>query len=145
MSLQHHLVRIGLLILAVAVLLIWLASRTEVMFADGLRYVAQAQAIEQGSWNEAVDRAGVDHPAYPLAIATVHRLSGGNGPIAWQAAAQAASMIVGVLLSSRFTSSLSQLYGTPTAWLACVLTFLVPRPGTCWPTYWPRALSCSSG
>ena len=76
-SLQHHLVRIGLLMSAVAVLLIWLASRTEVMFADGLRYVAQAQEIDQGSWSEAMARA-VDHPAYPLAIAVVHRLSGGK-------------------------------------------------------------------
>ncbi|MGB2612337.1 MAG: glycosyltransferase family 39 protein, partial [Isosphaeraceae bacterium] len=128
MSLQHHLVRIGLLILAVAVLLIWLASRTEVMFADGLRYVAQAQAIEQGSWSEAVARA-VDHPAYPLAIAVVHRLWGGNGPIAWQAAAQAASMIVGVLLVVPLYLFALDLYGTPTAWLACVLTFLVPLTG----------------
>lgn len=127
-SLQHHLVRIGLLILAVAVLLIWLASRTEVMFADGLRYVAQAQAIEQGSWSEAVARA-VDHPAYPLAIAAVHRLWGGNGPIAWQAAAQAASMIVGVLLVVPLYLFALDLYGTPTAWLACVLTFLVPLTG----------------
>ena len=36
-SLQHHLVRIGLLMSAAAALLTWLAAHTEVMFADGLR------------------------------------------------------------------------------------------------------------
>jgi len=126
--LQHHLVRIGLLMSAVAVLLIWLASRTEIMFADGLRYVAQAQAIDQGSWGEAVARA-VDHPAYPLAIAAVHRLAGGNGPIAWQAAAQAAAVIAGVLLVVPLYLYALELYGTQAAWLACSLTFLVPLTG----------------
>ncbi len=128
MSLQHHLVRIGLLMSAAAVLLIWLASRTEVMFADGLRNVAQAQAIDQGSWSAAVARA-VDHPAYPLAIAAVHRLSGGNGPIAWQAAAQAASVLAGVLLVIPLYLFALELYGTSAAWLACLLTFLVPLTG----------------
>ena len=128
MSLQHHLVRIGLLMSAVAVLLIWLASRTEIMFADGLRYVAQAQSIDQGSWSEAVARA-VDHPAYPLAIAATHRLSGGEGPIAWQAAAQAASVLAGVLLVVPLYLFALELYGTQAAWLACVLTFLVPLTG----------------
>ena len=127
-SLQHHLVRIGLLMSAVAVLLIWLASRTEVMFADGLRYVGQAQGIARGSWSEAVARA-VDHPAYPLAIASVHRLWGGNGPIAWQTAAQAASVIAGVLLVVPVYLFALELYGTSTAWLSCLLTFLVPLTG----------------
>jgi Dolichyl-phosphate-mannose-protein mannosyltransferase len=127
-SLQHHLVRIGLLMSAVAVYLTLLASGTEVMFADGLRYVAQAEKIDQGSWSEAVAQA-VDHPAYPLAIAAVHRLSGGNGPIGWQAAAQAASIIAGVLLVAPVYLFALELYGAPTAWLACLLTFLVPLTG----------------
>jgi hypothetical protein len=127
-SLQHHLVRIGLLMSAVAVLLIWLAARTEIMFADGLRYVAQAQAIDQGSWSQAVARA-VDHPAYPLAIAAVHRLSGGDGPIAWQAAAQAAAVIAGVLLVIPLYLFALEMYGAQAAWLACLLTFLVPLTG----------------
>jgi hypothetical protein len=71
----------------------------------------------------------VDHPAYPLAIAAVHRLSGGNGPIAWQAAAQAASVIAGVLLVIPLYLFALELYGTPAAWLACLLTFLVPLTG----------------
>ena len=128
MSLQHHLVRIGLLMAAAAVLLTWLAWGTEVMFADGLRYVAQAQKIDQGSWSEAVAHA-VDHPAYPLGIAVVHRLLGGYGPIAWQAAAQAASIIAGVLLVVPVYLFALELYGSPTAWLACALTFLVPLTG----------------
>jgi hypothetical protein len=113
---------------AVAVLLTWLVSGTEVIFADGLRYVAQAQRIEHGSWHQAVARS-VDHPAYPLAIAAVHRLLGGDGPIGWQFAAQVASLIAGVLLVIPVYLFTLELFGTRTAWLACVLTFLVPQTG----------------
>ena len=128
MSLHHHLVRIGLLMAAVAVLLGWLASGTEVMFADGLRYVAQAQKIDHGSWRDAVARA-VDHPAYPLVIAGAHRLLGGTGPVSWQVAAQAASMLAGVLLVIPVYLFALELYGGSIAWLACLLTFLVPLTG----------------
>ena len=47
MSLKQHLVRITLLMTAALALLTWLAAHTEVMFADGLRYIALAQAIDQ--------------------------------------------------------------------------------------------------
>ncbi len=128
MSLQHHLVRIGMLMSCAAVLLIWLASGTEVMFADGLRYVSQAQAIEQGSWTQALIRAA-DHPVYPLAIAAVHHLAGGHGPAAWQAAAQITSVIAGVLLVIPIYLFALELHGKREAWLACLLTFLVPLTG----------------
>ncbi len=128
MSLQSHLVRIGLLMSAAAILLIWLAAGTEVMFADGLRYVAQAQKIDQGSWSEAMVRAA-DHPAYPLAIAAAHRIAGGTGPIAWQAAAQGASILAGVLLVVPLYLFAFELYGSRAAWLACLLTYLVPLTG----------------
>jgi hypothetical protein len=112
----------------VSVLLVWLASGTEVMFADGLRYVAQAQKIERGSWSEAVAHA-VDHPVYPLAVAAVHGVWGENSPIAWQSAAQAASTIAGVLLVVPVYLFGLELFGAQTAWLACLLTFLVPLTG----------------
>jgi hypothetical protein len=112
----------------VTVLLAWLASGTEVMFADGLRYVAQAQKIERGWWSEAVAHA-VDHPVYPLAVAAVHRLWGENSPIAWQSAAQVASTIAGVLLVVPIYLLALEFYGAQTAWLACLLTFLVPLTG----------------
>ena len=69
-------------------LLGWMAGHTDVMFADGLRYIQQARRIDAGSWTEGLLRA-VDHPAYPLAIAGVHRsLGGDDAPVAWQQAAQ---------------------------------------------------------
>ena len=48
MSLKQHGPRIGLLIVLAGVLLGWLAAHTEVLFADGLRYVRQAQTLDQG-------------------------------------------------------------------------------------------------
>ena len=98
------------------------------MFADGLRYVAQAQAIEQGSWGRAVASA-VDHPVYAAAIAAVHRLSGGDSPAAWQVAAQGASVLAGVLLVIPLYLFALELYGAQSAWLACLLSFLVPLTG----------------
>ena len=128
MSLKQHLVRIALLMIAALALLSWLAAHTEVMFADGLRYIALAQKIDQGSWNEGLAHA-VDHPAYPLAIVVTHRLQGGTQPEDWQAAAQAASIAAGVLLIIPLYLFAFELYGPGTAWLACLLTFLVPLTG----------------
>ncbi len=102
-----------------------LARRTEVMFADGLRYVAQAQAIAGGSWGAALARSA-DHPLYPFAIAVLHRLAGGSSPAAWQAEAQGAAVLGGVLLVIPIYLFAFELYGGQVAWLACVLTFLVP-------------------
>ena len=78
--------------------------------------------------SEAVARA-VDHPAYPLAVAAAHRVRGGNGPTAWQTAAQVASTMVGGLLVVPLYLFALELHGTATAWLACVLSFLVPLTG----------------
>ena len=128
MSLKHHVLSISLLMAGATIFLSWLATHTEVMFADGLRYVALAQAIEQGSWNEVLNRAE-DHPAYPLAIAAAHRLRGGTGPDDWQAAGQAAAVAAGVLLVIPLYLLALELYGAETAWLACVLFYLVPLTG----------------
>src|SRR5260370_41405650 len=80
-----------------AALLGWLAAHTEILFADGLRYIAQAQRINQGAWADGVLKA-VDHPAYPLAIVAAHRWIGGDGPWARPRAAQAASGGAGIPL-----------------------------------------------
>ena len=50
MTTNQHVRRLGLLIVAASVLLWWLTAHTDVFFADGLRYIAQARAIDQGSW-----------------------------------------------------------------------------------------------
>ena len=128
MSLKQHLVRITLLMTAALALLTWLAAHTEVMFADGLRYIALAQAIDQGSWKQALAHA-VDHPAYPLAVAAAHRLLGGARPEDWQIAAQVASTAAGVLLIIPLYLFALELHGPAAAWLACVLSFLVPLTG----------------
>ncbi len=113
---------------AAALLLTWLATHTEVMYADGLRYVDQARRLETARWKETLSR-GTDHPAYPLAIAAAHRLRGGDSPADWQAAAQAASILAGILLVVPIYLVALELFGPRAAWLAGALTFLVPLNG----------------
>src|SRR5579859_3878480 len=93
---QHGL-RIGLLTAIAAILLGWLAAHTEIFFADGLRYISQAQRLDQGALVDGVLKS-VDHPMYPLGIVAAHRVVGGNGPRAWQEAAQLAAVLAGILL-----------------------------------------------
>ena len=129
LSTSQHATRIALLAAFAAVLLGWLAARTEVMYADGLRYVAGAQAAERGDWKATITRA-VDHPVYPLAIAASHRLlGGGERPSDWQTAAQAVSVAAGVLLVVPLYLVALELYGPAVAWLACLLVYLVPVTG----------------
>ena len=128
MSLKHHLLAVALLVSGVAILLTWLAKHTEVMFADGLRYVALAQAIDQGSWQAVLTRAE-DHPAYPLAVAAAHRARGGSGPADWQAAGQAAAVVAGVLLVVPIYLLALEMFGSQSAWLACLLFYMVPLTG----------------
>ena len=112
--------RIGLLIVLAGALLGWLSAHTEILFADGLRYVRQAQTLERGSWTEGLLRA-VDHPVYPLEIALAHRLIGGEGPESWQAAAQAAAIAAGILLVVPLYLVARELFGDASAWLACAV------------------------
>src|SRR5262245_47887102 len=101
-------------------LLGWLAGHTAICYADGLRYMAQAQRIDRGAWAEGLV-GSVDHPIYPLAVAAAHRLVGGEGPAAWQAAGQVAAVVAGVLLVVPVYLIALELFGPPTAWLACAL------------------------
>jgi hypothetical protein len=111
--------------MAVSALLWWLAARTDVFFADGLRYINQARAIEQGAWAQALVRS-VDHPIYPMAIAAMHGLLGGHDPRAWQTAAQAAAAIAGVLLVIPIYLVSADVIGPSRAWLAVFLIYLLP-------------------
>jgi 4-amino-4-deoxy-L-arabinose transferase-like glycosyltransferase len=129
MSLKRHGPRIGLLLLLVCALLGWLAAHTEVLFADGLRYVRQARMIDRGAWREGLTRA-VDHPVYPVEIVLAHRLMGGDeSPDAWQAAAQGASILAGLLLVVPLYLVARELFGGSSALLAGVLVFAVPLTG----------------
>jgi hypothetical protein len=109
-------------------LLGWLAAHTEILFADGLRYVNQAQTIEGGAWRDGLLKS-VDHPMYPLAIAMVHRGIGGEGPEAWQRAAQTAAVLAGVLLVIPLYLVALEMFGAGSAWLACLLVFAAPLTG----------------
>ena len=77
MTTAQHVRRLGLLIIGAAALLCWLAVHTDVFFADGLRYIAQARAIGHGAWTQGFVRS-VDQPIYPMAIAAVHGRPGGR-------------------------------------------------------------------
>ncbi|AMV39988.1 glycosyltransferase family 39 protein [Planctomyces sp. SH-PL62] len=125
----RHALRILLLTAFAAALLGRLAATTEVMYADGLRYVAGAQAVARGDWKTSVVRA-VDHPAYPVAIAAAHGVLGlEDGPQGWQTAAQVVSVIAGAMLVPPLYLVALELFGPTAAWLACLLTFLVPTTG----------------
>jgi len=128
MSLKQHGLRIGLLLVLVGTLLGWLSSHTEVVFADGLRYIRQAQTLDRGAWTDGILKA-VDHPVYPLEIVVAHRALGGDGPESWQAAAQAAAVVAGLLLVVPLYLVARELFGDASAWLACLLTYAVPLTG----------------
>lgn len=125
MTTAQHVRRIGLLMVGVSALLTWLIAHTDVFFADGLRYIAQAKTIDHGSWTQGLVRS-VDHPIYPMAIAAAHRLLGGDGPQAWQTAAQVAAAISGVLLVIPIYLVSLEVFGPASAWLACFLIYLLP-------------------
>ena len=125
-SRQHALRVIGLLAIA-AGLLISMAVRADLIFADGLRYIDQASRISRGAVSDGLFRS-IDHPGYPLAIAAVHAVLGGEGPGAWQGAAQAAAVLAGVLLVIPLYLVTAELFGPRIAWLGCLLVYLAPIP-----------------
>lgn len=128
MTLSTHLTRVTLLMACVAGFLGWTAGNTAILFADGLRYIDQARRLDAGDTLDGLFRS-VDHPAYPLAVAGIHRVLGGEGPMAWQHAGQAASIVAGVLLVIPLYLVAAEMFGGAAAWLAVVLTFLVPLTG----------------
>ena len=124
----EHVARMGLLMIAAAGLLGWQASHTDIFFADGLRYIAQACAIAAGRLIDGVVRA-IDHPVYPLAIVAAHGLVGGDDPVHWQTAAQVASILAGILLVIPFYLVSREVFDGRSAWLACLLSYAVPLTG----------------
>lgn len=128
MSRVGHLARVGPLLLFATLLLTWLALHTEILFADGLRYIAQAHALDRGSGEDGIRKA-VDHPIYPLAIVAAHRVLGGETPEDWQSAAQVASIVAGILVIVPLYLFTRELFGDGPAVPACLLFFALPMTG----------------
>jgi 4-amino-4-deoxy-L-arabinose transferase-like glycosyltransferase len=121
----QHAARIGLLMVAAAALLGWVFGHSEVGFADGLRYIHQAEQIDGGLWHDGLV-GGIDHPLHPLGIAVAHRLVGGAGPITWARAALVLCFASFVLLVVPVYLLALDLFGDRTAWLATLLVTFNP-------------------
>ena len=128
-SLAGHVARVvGLMVLS-GVAFGWLAAHAEILFADGLRYIAQAKQFSSGSWLDVL-RRGIDHPVYPFAVSVMHGLLGlSEAPEAWQRAAQAASVAASVLLAIPLYLLVRELFGDRLAFPSCLLFYGMPLSG----------------
>lgn len=93
---------IALLILLGLAVKGWLFIRMEILARDGVGYIRFAARLDQEPWS-VVLRSEQQHPLYPITVNLTHRLLAGPGLISdsavdWQSAAQAASLICGLLL-----------------------------------------------
>jgi hypothetical protein len=113
---------------AAAVLLGWIVRHSEPTFADGLRYIHQAERLEQDGWRIGLFD-GVDHPLHPLLIAATHHLTGGADPASWQRAALVLSFSCVILLVIPIYLLSLELFGEHSAWLACLLVTINPIVG----------------
>jgi 4-amino-4-deoxy-L-arabinose transferase-like glycosyltransferase len=127
-SLIQHGLRVGLLMAGVAGLLGWLNYHSEVTFADGLRYIRQADQLERGAWSDGLVKS-VDHPLHPMAIASAHWALGGEGPVSWQRAAQVVSISSSILLVIPLYLLALEVFGPTAAWLGCLLFLGNPLVG----------------
>jgi hypothetical protein len=125
LSPRQHFARIGMLLFAAALLVGWVIRHTEVVFADGLRYIHQAERLGQGQWFDGLVR-GIDHPLHPLGIAAVHQMLGGNGPESWERAALALCAVSFVLLVIPVYLLTRELLGDQAAWLGTFLVIFNP-------------------
>jgi 4-amino-4-deoxy-L-arabinose transferase-like glycosyltransferase len=127
-SLKRHAIRITLLMALAGGICSWLFAHTEILIADGLRYIRQAQNLDRGAWSDGLRKA-VDHPIYPLTIMVAHRCIGGETPESWMRSAQATSILSGILWVIPTYLVASELFSASSAWLACLLTLCVPLTG----------------
>lgn len=121
----NHGVVVLALMASVGGLLGWKSSQIAIVFADGLRYIHQAQLIDQGSLKDGL-LGSVDHPLYPVSIAMAHRIIGGSTPEDWQSAATFVSVLCGILLVVPLYLVSAELFGGRVAWLSVALTYLSP-------------------
>ena len=85
MTFFQHAARISLLMAATAVLLTWALRHDEACFADGLRYIRQAELIDQGAWRDGL-LYSIDHPLHPLGIVLARGLVGAT--VRWRGSAR---------------------------------------------------------
>jgi hypothetical protein len=121
----RHAQRVAGLMAFAAALLGWLALHTDVIFADGLRYIRHAQQIDRGDLAGGLFRA-IDHPLYPLSIEGAHKVIGGTGPLSWQYAAQLAAIAAAVLLVVPLYLIALELFDERSTWLGVALSIGVP-------------------
>ncbi len=126
---HQHAIRIGLLMAATALLMSWALRHTEASFADGLRYIRQAEQIDRGAWRDGLI-GSIDHPLHPLGIVMAHGLVGDEGPVAWQRAALALAFGCIVLLVIPLYLLARDAFGDDTAWLGCLLVMANPLLGS---------------
>jgi 4-amino-4-deoxy-L-arabinose transferase-like glycosyltransferase len=124
----QHAARTGLLMGFAAALLGWVLRHSETSFADGLRYIHQAEKIQSGTWRDRL-KTEIDHPFHPLLIAAAHRVLGGVGPVSWQRAALTICFTCAVGLVIPIYLLALELFGETTAWVACVLAIANPIIG----------------
>ena len=124
-----HLGRILLLMGATAALLAWGLRHTEASFADGLRYIRQAERLERGSWRDGFIES-IDHPLHPMGLVAAHAVVGGEGPVAWQRAAVALAFGCVVLMVVPLYLLARDAFGDETAWLGTLLVVANPLIGS---------------
>lgn len=129
MSLSSPGIRVCMLMAGTSALLFWTTHHAEVSFADGLRYLREAQQITEGDYSGGVLRA-IDHPMHALSIAATHAVLGGSGPYAWQTAAQVAAVFALVLaVIPLYLLARETFEDETTAWVACLLVVANPVLG----------------
>lgn len=129
LSAFSHMSRIALLMGTTALFLAWGLRHTEASFADGLRYIRQAEQMERGAWRDGLIGA-IDHPLHPLGIVAAHAMVGGEGPVAWQRAAVALAFGCVVLLVIPLYLLARDTFGDETAWPGCLLAVANPLLGS---------------
>jgi hypothetical protein len=125
---MKHVYRILILIVGSTFLLGWVVKHSEPSSNVGLRYIRQAEQIDQGLWRDGLAR-GIDHPLHPLLIVAARHCVGGEGPGSWQRATLVLCFACGVLLVVPIYLLTLELFGGQTAWLACLMTIANPIVG----------------
>ena len=125
---MKHVYRVMILIVGSTVLLGWVIKHSEPSSSVGLRDIHQAEQFDRGAWRDGLSR-GIDHPLHPVLIMAVHHLVGGEGPGSWQRAALVLGLSCGVLLVIPIYLLTLEVFGSETAWLACLVTIANPIMG----------------
>jgi 4-amino-4-deoxy-L-arabinose transferase-like glycosyltransferase len=125
---MKHVYRVVILIAGSTILLGWVIKHSEPSSSVGLRDIHQAEQMDRGAWRDGLAR-GIDHPLQPILIVAAHHLVGGDGPGSWQRAALVLCFTSGVLLVIPIYLFTLELFGSETAWLACLVTIANPIMG----------------